>query len=487
MDTRPSRRELLTLGSSALLASVALRSAVNAAETETRIPRFQVSLPIPEVLNPVRADATTDYYEIAHREAALEILPGRLTTIWGYNGRFPGPTIKARRGRTVVVRHTNELRTSTVVHLHGGVTPPESDGFPTDHIMPGVSRTYTYPNDGRAATLWYHDHAMDHTGRNVYMGLAGLYLLEDRGESGLRLPAGAFDVPLVIQDRLFDADGAFVYDTFHRLAAKGGVMLVNGAPWPRLEVAARKYRFRILNASNATPLRLALSSGRPLVQIATDGGLLPVPVPLREIPLAMAERVEVVIDFAAYPVGARVILQNLNDRDISGRVSDEIIRFDVVRSEEDDSALPGRLSDVQAIPADAAVRTRHFVFAGGPELGFPPVTHWTINGRDFEIDRPVATPRYGDVEIWHFENRRRLGILGLIHPVHVHLVNFRVIERDGGPPPPHETGWKDTVAVAKGHEAKIVARFEGYRGRYVVHCHNLEHEDHAMMARFDVV
>jgi RNA polymerase sigma factor (sigma-70 family) len=178
------------------------------------------------------------------------------------------PTIKARVGRTTVVRHTNELGMPTVVHLHGGVTPPESDGFPTDHIMPGLSRTYTYPNEGRAATLWYHDHAMDHTGRNIYIGLAGLYVLEDRSESALHLPAGAFDIPLVIQDRLFDADGAFVYDTFHGLAAKGGVMLVNGAPWPRLEVSTRKIPFPHLErlerdaSAAATELRSPADTGR---------------------------------------------------------------------------------------------------------------------------------------------------------------------------------------------------------------------------------
>jgi spore coat protein A len=124
---------------------------------------------------------------------------------------------------------------------------------------------------------------------------------------------------------------------------------------------------------------------------------------------------------------------------------------------------------VQAVAKDTAIRTRHFVFSGGPTLGLPPVTHWTINGRGFEADRPIATPRYGDVEIWHFENRRLLGFLGLVHPVHVHLVNFQVIERDGAPPPVHEAGWKDTVAVAKGHEVKVIARFGGYRGRYLVH------------------
>jgi FtsP/CotA-like multicopper oxidase with cupredoxin domain len=385
------------------------------------------------------------------------------------------------------VRHVNNLRVPTVVHLHGGVTPPESDGYPTDHIMPGASRPYTYPNEGRAATLWYHDHAMDRTGRNIYMGLAGLYLLEDDSETSLRLPRGAFDIPLLIQDRRFDSRGRFVYDTFHRLAAKGGTMLVNGAPWPRLDVAARKYRFRIVNGSNATPLRIALSSGRPLMQIATDGGLLPQPLTVPSIPLSMAERVEVVVDFSEYPVGSQVVLRNLNTSDVSGPLSDEILRFDVVRTEPDDSVLPARLSEIPAIPSCAAVRTRRFTFSGRPALRLPPAARWTINGQGFDDDRPIAAPRYGDVEIWHIENRALFGFLGLVHPVHLHLVNFQVLERDGGPPEPHECGWKDTVAVPKGHAVKIVARFEGYRGRYVLHCHNLEHEDHSMMARFDVV
>jgi spore coat protein A len=159
-------------------------------------------------------------------------------------------------------RHTNRLSVPTAVHLHGGVAPPESDGFPTDMILPGQTRVYVYPNNQRAATLWYHDHAMNHTGRNIYMGFSGFYLLYDEEEESLHLPEGPCDVPLLIQDRLFASNGEFVYDTFRHLAAKGGTILVNGAPWPCMEVAARRYRFRILNGSNATPLRLALRQSR---------------------------------------------------------------------------------------------------------------------------------------------------------------------------------------------------------------------------------
>lgn len=486
MKNKITRREALYLG-----AGVVAGSAVPAllGHTETPRPltqRFQQSLPIPPVLIPVRTDATTDYYQVSLRESQLEILPGLLTTIWGYEGTLPGPTIHARRGRRVVIRYTNRLTISAVVHLHGGVNPPDSDGFPTDLILPDQSRTYVYPNHQRAATLWYHDHAMHHTGRNIYMGLAGFYLLRDEEEDGLRLPEGPYDVPLLIQDRLFTSRGQFVYDTFRHLAAKGGTILVNGAPWPRMEVAARKYRFRILNGSNATPFRLALSSGQPLVQIATDGGLLPSPVCSSCIPLAMAERIEIVVDFSDYPVGASVILQNLNAKEISGEFSDQIMRFDVVRTERDDSLLPSRLGDFVTPDASTAVRTREFIFSGTP-TGIPPVIDWHINGKDFDPDLPIASPACGESEIWHIKNKKFLGLLGLVHPVHIHLVNFLILERNGKPPLPHERGWKDTVAVDRGEEVKLLARFDGFKGRYLVHCHNLEHEDHSMMARFDVV
>jgi FtsP/CotA-like multicopper oxidase with cupredoxin domain len=339
-----------------------------------------------------------------------------------------------------------------------------------------------YPNDQRAATLWYHDHAMHHTGRNVYMGLAGLYLLHDEEEEALGLPAGPFDVPLIIWERSVDGDGRLHYGTNRNLGAEGDVVLVNGVPWPRMEVCARRYRFRVLNGSNASLLRLALSSGRPFVQIATDGGLLPSPVEHASVPLAMAERAELVVDFSPYPVGTRIVLRNLLADDDAA----DIMAFDVVCDEPDPTAIPARLSSVDPIRPRALHRRREFTFAGGP-ASFPPVAHWTVNGLDFDPDRPIATPRLGDVEVWRIVNRKRFGILGMVHPVHLHLVNFQIIGRNGVPPGAHDAGWKDTVAVPPGESATIIARFESYRGRYLVHCHNLEHEDQSMMARYDVV
>ncbi|HYF65905.1 MAG TPA: multicopper oxidase domain-containing protein, partial [Herpetosiphonaceae bacterium] len=236
---------------------------------------FSAPLPIPPVLAPVRRDATTDFYDLTQRSARAAILPGLPTEIWGYDGLFPGPTIEARRGRRVVVRHRNTLPVPTVAHLHGAVAPPDQDGYPTDlllpeggwpggghsHAAPGAvshgSREYCYPNDQPAATLWYHDHRMDFTGPQVYRGLAGFHLIRDEAEAALPLPGGERDIPLMICDRSFAADGSFMYPSIDPgLGGKPGVAddfaagvlgdinLVNGAAWPVLEVSNTRYRFR---------------------------------------------------------------------------------------------------------------------------------------------------------------------------------------------------------------------------------------------------
>jgi spore coat protein A, manganese oxidase len=486
MSNKITRREVMYMGAG-LLAASAAPSLLAKREMHGPVQRFERPLPIPPVLAPVRSDDTMDYYEITQQESQLEILPGLQTRIWGYEGMLPGPTIRARQGRRVVVRHTNLVPVPTVVHLHGGATPPHSDGFPTDMILPGQTRTYVYPNNQPAATLWYHDHAMGHTGRNIYMGLAGLYLLQDEQEQSLGLPEGPYDVPLLIQDRMFAPDGSFTYKTFNHLGAVSATILVNGAPWPHMEVARRKYRFRIINGSNATTFRLALSSGNPLMQIATEGGLLPAPVLCPNIPMAMAERVEVIIDFSAYPMGATVVLQNLDTVGAKGRVSAEIMQFRITRQDRDDSVIPERLCEFSPISITEAKRTRNFVLSSGPSLGFVPIVNWKINGKAFDPDRPIASPPFGDVEIWRFTNHRFMGLLSMVHPMHIHLIRFLVLERNGRAPLPHETGWKDTVAVAKDEQVSVIAKFDHYRGRYLLHCHNLEHEDHSMMARFDVV
>jgi spore coat protein A len=326
---------------------------------------FRVPLPVPPVLKPLRSDDSTDYYPVTQQAVLRSILPGVQTEIWGYNGIFPGPTISSHRGRRVVVTHRNALPVPTVVHLHGGRTPAGHDGCPTDTIAPSAARDYVYPLDQPAATLWYHDHRMDFTGPQVYKGLAGFHLHRDEHELSLGLPAGDRDIPLMITDRLFRADGSLDYpsldpslrDTPGVTSAASGVLgdcvLVNGAPWPVLEVSNTRYRFRILNASNARRHELALGPPRtPMVQIGSDQGLLSAPVAHRTLPIAQAERFDVVIDFSAYFVGDLITLRNLSG---SGGTAD-VLRFVVTSKAADPSVIPPRLADLPVLrPADAVV------------------------------------------------------------------------------------------------------------------------------------
>ena len=322
-----TRREMIQMGA---LAGAALvlpsERAVRAftADPGSGVAPFSVPLTVPSVLRPSRRTATTDFYDVDIREAMAELLPGRRTRIWGYDGLFPGPTIRARRGRRVVVRQHNRLRVPVNVHLHGGHVAALDDGHPMRLIRPGKFKDYHYPNLQPAATLWYHDHVHHFTSRNIYMGLAGLYLLADPREAALRLPSGPFDVPLVLQDRTFRSDGSLLFRPNH-FSVVGNTLLVNGRPQPFFAVSARRYRLRFVNASNSRSYRLRLSSGQPLIQIASDGGLLRAPHPTREIELWPAERAEAIVDFSGQTPGSSVVLENAADGGSAGQV----MRFDI--------------------------------------------------------------------------------------------------------------------------------------------------------------
>jgi spore coat protein A, manganese oxidase len=485
------------------------RLAASASVRSPSVEPFEVPLPIPPILKPVRTDAGTDYYEMTQEADSQEILPGLKTEVWGYEGMFPGPTIEARSGRRVEIRQWNELPVPVSTHLHGGMTPPESDGYPTDLILPkrhghgssahmghgsvgGHSRyfkDYRYPNEQRAATLWYHDHRMDFTGPQVYKGLAGMYILRDEVEDSLPLPTDEKEVPLVIADRTFNEDGSLYYPSLDpslmgepgTLAPAidgmfGDTILVNGVPWPQLEVSNTRYRFRILNASNARFYDLALDppppGGKPFVQVGSDGGLLEAPVAHDRILTSPGERFDVVVDFSRYRVGQEVTLKNLEGE---GSTRD-VMRFVVARQEKEESTVPKRLApDLNFPDPDEAEGTRSFQFiAGGGWGGMS-----TINFRVFDPERVDARVRLGSTEVWDFHADQD-------HPIHLHLVHFRVISRNGGRPAPWDVGWKDTVLMRAGDDVRIAARFDGYRGKYVFHCHNLEHEDMMMMSNFEV-
>ncbi|MCC3774463.1 multicopper oxidase family protein [Streptomyces sp. UNOB3_S3] len=519
---RPSRRGFLGLAAAGAGAAVTVGAAgwsrLAGASTGRvlasagPLPKpFGVPLPVPPVARPVRTERGADFYEVEQREGRVEILPGRKTTVWGYDGIFPGPTFAARSGRRTVLRVRNGLAVPTVTHLHGGVTPPESDGYPTDLLLPvrcspdrfhdghgghggrtSVGyRTYEYPLPQRAATLWYHDHRMDFSAPQVWRGLAGFFLVGDEEEDRLPLPGGDRDIPLMLCDRSFEEDGSFRYPTHghdhghdHDHDAfpdgvLGDVQLVNGAPWPVLEVSTVRYRFRLLNASNARRYRLRLEVGGGgrgrFVQIGSDGGLLAAPRPLGAVDMAPGERCDVVVDFAGFPVGSRIVLRN---EAAEGGMRD-VMRFHVARRARDDSRVPARLAaSFETLAPSAAMPVRVFDFRRtnvGEDRRM-----WTINGRPFDTDSVLASPRLGSVERWRFSS-------DFHHPVHVHLAQFQVVARGGTPPAAGDAGWKDTVDVRPYEVVEALVRFAGYKGRYMLHCHNLEHEDMAMMANFQVV
>ncbi|MFD9896128.1 multicopper oxidase family protein [Amycolatopsis sp. NPDC059027] len=529
-DHRISRRRVLEIGGAlGLLAATGLSGAaalsrrppVTGAELRSAVPlppAFSVPLPIPAVLAPVSTSGGVDRYAVTQRETSAEILPGVRTPLWTYGGTFPGPTIESRRGRPITVTHRNELPVPTVVHLHGGRTPADSDGYPTDLVLPAgwpdaahhghgghamagmsdpravqakLSRDYTFPMDQRPALLWYHDHRMDFTAPAIWRGLAGLHIVRDDAEDALGLPAGPRELPLMIADRAFAADGSLDYPALdptlrgqpgvqesYLAGVLGDVILVNGAPWPVHEVDAARYRLRILNGSNARhyELEAVLDDGRrlDLVQIGADQGLLAAPVPHASLPIAPAERYDVIADFSSVPVGSLVKVVN---RLGSGRTRD-VMAFRVARKAADDSRVPPVLStDLPTWNRADAVRVREFSFRAGQLNG----GHgWLIGGLPFDPARSDVTVGLGDVEVWRF-------VADVHHPVHLHLVGFQVLSRGGRPPLPHDAGLKDTVSLRPGEAAEIITRFDGYRGRYLFHCHNAEHEDMGMMANLEIV
>lgn len=439
---------------------------------------FQVPLPIPPSLEPRNGTI-----EMVARRSAVEILPGRTTEVLGYEGVFPGPTIRARSGEELQVRLRNEMEIDTVLHLHGGHTPAEHDGYPTDLVAPGTDRTYVYPLQQRAAPLWYHDHAMDFTGPNVYAGLAGMAIVGSDEEDALGLPSGERDLPLVIADRSFDDDAAFAYPLADPSRTRPGVtmryhggvlgdcVLVNGAPWPVMEVDAARYRFRMLNASNARRFGLTLDHGVSFTQIGTDLGLLERPVTREAIVMAGAERADVVIDFSTVPVGTRVTMANSLDSGGPGQV----MQFHVVRSAgSDDTRIPETLSVIEELDGSAVDVTRDLHFSlGATGSGHHGNADWTVNGMTFH-DGDVFTSRLGTLERWRLSS-------DVHHPVHAHLLGFQVAAPGGD-----GLAWKDTIDLRPGDAAEVLVPIEGYAGRYVLHCHNLEHEDMMMMVNFSV-
>jgi spore coat protein A, manganese oxidase len=485
--------------------------------------QFVDPLPLPLIAKPVgygsvpgEGGGRVPLYRMAMRAITSKLhrdLPP--TNLWSYGGSVPGVTFDTQSGQGLIVEWRNDLPAKHflpidhslhgaeagtpegrgVVHLHGGRTPPESDGYPEDWYPPGQSRAYYYPNKQEAALLWYHDHSMGINRLNIYAGLLGLHVIRDSAEQALHLPGGKYEVPLTLFDRDLRADGQLSYpvsadpDRPWVPEVFGEAQLVNGKIFPYLDVEPRKYRFRILNAANGRFYRLSMTPTVEMHQIGGDQGLLAAPVAAATVQLAPGERADVVVDFAAQR-GAKVLL--MSDAFV-------LMQFRVGASAvTDPSSLPATLRSLPRIAESSAIHTRR--------LTLDEQTNMVAESQGMLLNKtpwhmPITErPRLGTTEIWELVN-----LTDDVHPIHLHMVKFQILDRrrfDGfqymtagtlrytGPamaPDANEMGWKDTARVNAKTVTRIIVPFEGYPGRYVWHCHILEHEDNEMMRPYEVL
>ncbi len=554
VESRLTRREMLKLGllgaSGYLLSQRGLSAWASGGTLESPPVRpFLEELPIPPRMVPVstlRPYPQTDplpgegrtrphqalrqlpprtLYETHHTELQHSFhadLPSQ--TVWGFDGHFPGPTIVARYGEPILVRSFNDLPQTSrgfgvpqvSTHVHNGHHPSESDGFPcdfypfqiggaerfADHHYPNMYAGFTTPRfapfgDPREAlgTLFYHDHRVDFTTQNVYKGLVGAYLLfndRDTGDetTGLHLPSGPYDVPMVFSDKLFDENGVLFFDLFGFDGLIGDRLIVNGKIQPRFQVHPRRYRLRWINSGPSRFLQLFLTDPNnpgatiPFTQISTDGNLLPNSLQVSSVRMSVSERADVIVDFSMFTPGSSILLENrleqFDGRGPTGEIlpagaGEAFLRFDVTLPPvaDDSQAPPYSLLPLPDRESPVAERVFRFDRTGG---------QWAMNGQFFDCDKPFLFPARDAPEIWTLVNNSG----GWDHPIHIHFEEFQILSRNGAAPPESERGRKDTLWLGRNQEVRIYIRFRDFLGRYLIHCHNTVHEDHAMMARFDL-
>jgi FtsP/CotA-like multicopper oxidase with cupredoxin domain len=480
----------------------------------------------------------------------VQLLPGARTKVWTYQGQvnsghqaavqaipgsYLGPIIRARTGQKLRVTFENNLpdaEQASIIHWHGLHTPAGVDGHTSDVVKPGERYVYEFTVTDRAGTYWFHPHPHGTIGKQVIMGLAGLLLVSDGEEDAAGLPTGAYDLPVVIQDRTFDADNQFVYSpdmNAQMMGFLGERILVNGVPDLSLDLATRAYRLRLLNGSNSRIYKLAWDTGTPLTVIGTDGGLLETPVTRQFVMLAPGERVEVWADLRGVPVGTTLALVSQAFEGAEGVGAEEgvagmdhgamghgatggasngnapalgaaldILRVRVATEEAETLSLPTTLSRIERFRLEDAINKDKPRPVPLSLRGM----EWRINGRTFVMDEvaPEEIVRLNTLEVWEIINETNPGEMmdpmGMAHPIHIHGGQFQVIGREVLPELRAgwegvrdgyvDEGWKDTVLVMPGERVKLLMAFRDYPGTYVYHCHNIEHEDAGMMRNYRV-
>lgn len=526
------RRLLLGLSAAPLAAAAASgcrpgASPAPAGQTRAAAhPPFRQPLRIPGAAGPMADCALRPSLRLAATASDIALFGTPATRAWQYAceaaaGLATSPVLHAARGDTLDVVLDNRLDEDTTIHWHGLQADEANDGSGLHPVAPGSLRRYRLSLANRAGLYWYHAHPHGRTGLQLQRGLAGLLLVADDEELALRqrlrLRWGERDLPLMLADKQIDGGNAIVY----RDGADdwiGNRMLVNWTPEPYLDVRAGRYRFRIANVCNARMLRLAFAAGDRLLPfhlLGTDGGLLQRAWPLEDLFLAPAQRADVLVDFSPLPRGARVRLRSLDyaameHEDESGPLLPdplgehpgavpmggalEIMELRVGAAPAvPDPPLPERLSALSPVPDTQGWPLRPL------RLGMDGAGTWSINGHNFHRDghAPLFTVGRGSREVWEVRN----NMTSMPHPMHVHGLQFRVVSRRISPPDlraravesegltPQDLGLTDTVVVWPGEIVRLAMDFtQPFRGvqRYMLHCHNLEHEDQGMMATFAV-
>ena len=477
---------------------------------------FVDPLPIPETVRPTllhgRPTVTLTMQEV-HAKVHPDVPPTRM---WSYGPNALAPLIEARANQPLDIRWVNHLparhflpidhslhgcgrdvpEVRTVAHLHGAKAQPQHDGYPEDWFTPGHARTCHYPLDQEATALWFHDHAMGLNRLNTYAGMFGMLLLRDHVEDALNLPQGKYEIPLILYDRDFTADGQLFYDVsgdpvspwIPEFSADG--VLINGKIRPYVELEPRLYRFRVLNTANSRFFILSLSNGQKLIQIGSDQGLLAAPVPLDRLILGCAERADILIDLSAH-AGKTLHLR-------TGALDILELRVSAHPTSQANNQIPQTLRPIERIPESSAVHTRTITLHEYQDEAARPMV--MLLNRKHWHEPTTEKPRLNSTEIWEFVN-----LTEDTHPMHLHLVRFQILDRrpfnttsflmdkkfeasaPAVPPPAHEQGWKDIVQCPPGVVTRIIVPFQGYTGKYLYHCHILEHEANDMMRPFEVI
>ncbi|HEY0742295.1 MAG TPA: multicopper oxidase domain-containing protein [Chryseosolibacter sp.] len=440
----------------------------------------------PLFIPPIASSGTT----LQAQFGTSQVLKGKSSSVLGYGNGMLGPTIKANASETIEVHLQNGLSEETNIHWHGLILPENMDGHPKDVASPGGSLQYSLPIQQRAGTYWYHPHPHGATAKQVFMGLAGIFIVNDSEEAALNLPSGEFEIPIIIQDKHFDGTSLDYSPNEDEIMSGylGEQILVNGVHSPFLNVASGWYRLRILNGSTARVYNLSLN-GLPLHIIGSDGGLLKTPETVSNLMLGPGERADVLVDFSGQSLGKEFVLvsNKFSQYNIQGRQAFSIMKFKVDRASSASFTPPSVLSNIEALNPTQSVATRTFDISAMAEGagGHGGMGRHSINGKIFEMDRVDETVQAGTTEIWEFDN-----MMGdEIHPMHIHGVQFQLLERIGGRNQimPAEKGWKDTVLLMPGEKVKVIMKFPQYTGVFVFHCHNLEHEDDGMMLNYRIV